>query len=139
AGNDVDDAAGGVGHHDMNRPVRIRTFRRCRMIKRECRGGDRDQAEAMDGTHASLPDSSIPEQTTSFERCSSCSFGVFPSTVACERADAAREAENARPAFALDLLGAEAKRGDAAIHRQAIAGLRAIERGGDAKNFPSPF
>src|SRR5690348_5072956 len=55
-----------------------------------------------------------------------------------QRADAARKAQDARPAFALDLLGAEAKRGNAAIDRQAVAVRRAIERGRDAKNFAPP-
>src|SRR5882762_11936541 len=55
-----------------------------------------------------------------------------------KRPDAAGEAENARPAFALDLFGAEAKRGNAAIHRQAVACWRAIEGCCDAKNLPPP-
>src|SRR6185437_13506587 len=69
----------------------------------------------------------------------SCLAGTFSSSVGSERADAAGEAEDARPAFALDLLGAEPKRRDAAIHRQAIARRRAIERRGDPKDFPPPF
>src|SRR6185437_12865374 len=62
-----------------------------------------------------------------------------PSTVGSERADAAGEAKDARSAFALDLLGAEPKRRDAAIHRQAIARRRAIERRRDAKDFAPPL
>src|SRR3954470_20360450 len=41
------------------------------------------------------------------------------SVVGHQRADAAGKAEDARPAFALDLLGVEAKRGDAAIDGKA--------------------
>src|SRR5215831_6380642 len=52
-----------------------------------------------------------------------------------QRADAARQAEDARPAFAFDLFGVEAKRGNAAIDRQAVAVLRTIERGGNAEQL----
>src|SRR5260370_19781945 len=59
--------------------------------------------------------------------------------VSHQRPYAAREAEDARPAFALDLLGAETKRGDAAIDRKTIARRRPVERGSDAKNLAPPF
>src|SRR5260370_24750142 len=56
-----------------------------------------------------------------------------------KRSNAAGEAENPRPAFALDLLGAEAKRGNAAIHGETVAGGGAIKRRSDAEDFPPPF
>src|SRR6185437_13212613 len=56
-----------------------------------------------------------------------------------QRADAAREAQDAWSAFALDLLGAEAKRGNAAIDRQAVAARGAIERRGHAEDLAPPF
>ena len=48
-------------------------------------------------------------------------------------------AEDAWPAFALDLLGAEAKRGDAAIDGKAIARRRPVQRRRDAKDLAPPF
>src|ERR1700730_3982591 len=56
-----------------------------------------------------------------------------------QRPDAAREAEDAWPAFALDLLGAEAKRGDAAIDGKAIARRRPVQRRRDAQDLAPPF
>src|ERR1700694_3676634 len=61
------------------------------------------------------------------------------SAVGDQRADAVRETEDARPAFALDLFGAEAKRGDAAIDGKAIARRRPVQRRRDAKNLAPPF
>src|SRR5437879_3633996 len=61
------------------------------------------------------------------------------SAVGDQRADAAREAEDPWPTFALDLLGAEAKRGDAAIDGKAIARRRPVQRRGDAKNLAPPL
>src|SRR5262245_42773094 len=49
------------------------------------------------------------------------SFPWRASVVGDQRFDAACEPENARSAFALDLLRREAERGNAAIDRQAIA------------------
>src|SRR6202035_2411135 len=56
-----------------------------------------------------------------------------------QRPDAAGESQNPRTAFALDLLGGKAKRGDAAIHGKAVARGGAVKRRRDAKNFPPPF
>src|SRR6185295_4555042 len=56
-----------------------------------------------------------------------------------QRADAARQAQHARPAFALDLLGVETKRGNAAIDGKAVARRRAVQRRGDAKDLAPPF
>src|SRR6185437_10325033 len=56
-----------------------------------------------------------------------------------ERANAASKAEDARPAFAFDLLGTEPKRGDAAIHRQAVARRRAVKWRRHAEDFSPPF
>src|SRR6185437_15904420 len=50
-----------------------------------------------------------------------------------------RQAQDARAAFALDLLGAEAKRGNAAIDRETVAAGGAIEGRGHAEDFAPPF
>src|SRR5207237_9758578 len=61
------------------------------------------------------------------------------SVVGHQRADAARQAQHARRAFALDLFGIETKRGNAAIDRKTVARRRAVQRRGDTKNLASPF
>src|SRR6185312_7677998 len=61
------------------------------------------------------------------------------SVVGHQRADAAGEAQHARPTFALDLLGIETKRRDAAIDGEAVAGGGAIQRRGNPKNLAPPF
>src|ERR1700728_3714180 len=98
----------------MDRPVRVRAFGGCGQIKAEHRGDNRDQANGLDGTHTSLPDTSSQSTTTSLERCfvllARRQFDLrVPSTAGNERSNAAGEAENTRAAFALDLFGAETK------------------------------
>src|SRR3954468_10355002 len=61
------------------------------------------------------------------------------SVVGHQRADAARQAQHAWPAFTLNLFSVEAKRGNAAIDGKAVARRRAVQRRGDAKNLAPPF
>src|ERR1700716_62537 len=64
---------------------------------------------------------------------------AFPSGVIDKRSNAAGKAKDARPAFAFDLLGGKAKRGNSAIHGKTVACRGAIKRRRDAEDFPSPF
>src|SRR5439155_26774565 len=66
-------------------------------------------------------------------------YSSLHSAVGHQRADAARQAQHARSAFALDLFGVETKRGNAAIDGKAVARRRPVQRCGDAKNLAPPF